>query len=147
MGSFRKWEVEWGKAWVFLNNTISLPCYTTTVHTLTLAGHTENVHCEFHKKRAGNGHIERVHSTNVNTIHRQGYLTSLLLANTELGLPLKRINKEKIWGIVIEKKKFKCLIHRKYCVYKENARTSTNKLLRTKKMSMVVGWKINTRNQ
>lgn len=30
----------------------------TTVHTLTLASHTENVQCEFHKKRAGNGCIE-----------------------------------------------------------------------------------------
>ena len=68
----------------------------TTDHTLTLAGHTENVQCEFHKKRAGNGRIERVHSTNVNTIHMQGYLISLLLANTELGLPVKKINNKKI---------------------------------------------------
>ena len=67
----------------------------TTVHTLTLASHTENVQCEFHKKRAGNGCIESsLHNCKHN--HGQGYLTSLLLLNTELGLPVKIINKKKI---------------------------------------------------
>lgn len=49
----------------------------------------------FIRKELGMGAL-RVHYTIVNTIHGQGYLTSLLLLNTELGLPVKIINKKKI---------------------------------------------------
>lgn len=143
-----KKECEWGKVWDLLTSSITLFHYMTTIHTLTLTSHIENFQCEFHGKRAENGFIKRIHYRIVNTIHRQGYPTSLLLPNTELGLPVKVINKKNIWGIVIGKEEIKVSLHTEnIVVYKENARMSTNKLLRAKKISRVAGCKANMKNQ